>query len=197
MHFIIFVFLLYLCSLVFFMVFFFFFLMIRRPPRSTRTDTLFPYPTLFRSDSLDAVTELADHQFGGIGIDGLVDGRHDAHLHQRLDDVDAALGHATGEFLHGDGLGNDDVAQHLLLLRSVVLMMHALFALDAAAERSHRAHAFVVVQRLGDAELAAAAFGAIAARTRDRKSGVEGKSVAVRVDVGSRRIIKKKTQNQQ
>src|SRR3546814_4200346 len=28
-----------------------FFLMIRRPPRSTRTDTLFPYTTLFRSVS--------------------------------------------------------------------------------------------------------------------------------------------------
>src|SRR3546814_855838 len=28
---------------------FFFFLMRRRPPRSTRTDTLFPYTTLFRS----------------------------------------------------------------------------------------------------------------------------------------------------
>src|SRR3546814_385804 len=31
------------------MLFFFLFLMIRRPPRSTRTDTLFPYTTLFRS----------------------------------------------------------------------------------------------------------------------------------------------------
>src|SRR3546814_11687543 len=32
------------------MIFFFFFcLMIPRPPRSTRTDTLFPYTTLFRS----------------------------------------------------------------------------------------------------------------------------------------------------
>src|SRR3546814_8922918 len=28
---------------------YFFFLMLRRPPRSTRTDTLFPYTTLFRS----------------------------------------------------------------------------------------------------------------------------------------------------
>src|SRR3546814_14700273 len=28
---------------------YFFFLIIRRPPRSTRTDTLFPYTTLFRS----------------------------------------------------------------------------------------------------------------------------------------------------
>src|SRR3546814_11745795 len=34
-------------SLIFFL--FIFFLMIRRPPRSTRTDTLFPYTTLFRS----------------------------------------------------------------------------------------------------------------------------------------------------
>src|SRR3546814_947409 len=31
---------------------FFFFLMLRRPPRSTRTDTLFPYTTLFRSRRL-------------------------------------------------------------------------------------------------------------------------------------------------
>src|SRR3546814_12800297 len=34
---------------VFHMCTVFFFLMIRRPPRSTRTDTLFPYTTLFRS----------------------------------------------------------------------------------------------------------------------------------------------------
>src|SRR3546814_19069865 len=39
-----------LCCIV--ILFFFFFLMIRRPPRSTRTDTLFPYTTLFRSPSL-------------------------------------------------------------------------------------------------------------------------------------------------
>src|SRR3546814_10653738 len=31
---------------------YYFFLMIRRPPRSTRTDTLFPYTTLFRSASV-------------------------------------------------------------------------------------------------------------------------------------------------
>src|SRR3546814_16168836 len=36
----------YFCNLY---VFAFVFLMIRRPPRSTRTDTLFPYTTLFRS----------------------------------------------------------------------------------------------------------------------------------------------------
>src|SRR3546814_15322709 len=36
-----------LCLLLFLL---FFCLIIRRPPRSTRTDTLFPYTTLFRSD---------------------------------------------------------------------------------------------------------------------------------------------------
>src|SRR3546814_18623869 len=47
--------LLYTCSLFMLILIFvvlvsrFFFLMIRRPPRSTRTDTLFPYTTLFRS----------------------------------------------------------------------------------------------------------------------------------------------------
>src|SRR3546814_963091 len=44
-------------------MFSFFFLMIRRPPRSTRTDTLFPYTTLFRSSLLgtdDKVHGLAD-----------------------------------------------------------------------------------------------------------------------------------------
>src|SRR3546814_14928987 len=41
----------------------FFFVMIRRPPRSTRTDTLFPYTTLFRSDGdcLDQIRFALDH----------------------------------------------------------------------------------------------------------------------------------------
>src|SRR3546814_4869321 len=43
--------------------------MIRRPPRSTRTDTLFPYTTLFRS--LTGAGEWLDHigQTAGTGID--------------------------------------------------------------------------------------------------------------------------------
>src|SRR3546814_15338754 len=43
---------LFLCFVLLYFLFsvsLFFFLMIRRPPRSTRTDTLFPYTTLFRS----------------------------------------------------------------------------------------------------------------------------------------------------
>src|SRR3546814_19887016 len=41
--------LLWVVALIHFVFCCMFFLMIRRPPRSTRTDTLFPYTTLFRS----------------------------------------------------------------------------------------------------------------------------------------------------
>src|SRR3546814_8061159 len=53
----------------------FFFLMMRRPPRSTRTDTLFPYTTLFRSRHVErartssgtSVTSEANACVGGGG----------------------------------------------------------------------------------------------------------------------------------
>src|SRR3546814_9297567 len=38
----------------------------RRPPRSTRTATLFPYTTLFRSNISSSIGEAAE-RFGGIG----------------------------------------------------------------------------------------------------------------------------------
>src|SRR3546814_7983015 len=41
---------------------FIFFLMIRRPPRSTRTDTLFPYTTLFRSRLWSVATSVRSRQ---------------------------------------------------------------------------------------------------------------------------------------
>src|SRR3546814_11223783 len=44
--------------------------MIRRPPRSTRTDTLFPYTTLFRSaDRLMAEADAEDRHAAGSGGD--------------------------------------------------------------------------------------------------------------------------------
>src|SRR3546814_1918794 len=45
----------------------FFFLMLRRPPRSTRTCTLFPYTTLFRS-ALAVVAEGADRDGAFLGL---------------------------------------------------------------------------------------------------------------------------------
>src|SRR3546814_14406721 len=62
----------------------FFFLMIRRPPRSTRTDTLFPYTTLFRSVLADGA--VAD-ELGVPGVDlaqvGVAAGGERAHQVQR------------------------------------------------------------------------------------------------------------------
>src|SRR3546814_5938810 len=52
--------------------YFLFFLMIRRPPRSTRTDTLFPYTTLFRSVFVGL------RRPAGI-LDRLLGGRHAEH----------------------------------------------------------------------------------------------------------------------
>src|SRR3546814_3997837 len=40
--------------------------MIRRPPRSTRTDTIFPYTTLFRSDLVDGQVAGVEHQLAGV-----------------------------------------------------------------------------------------------------------------------------------
>src|SRR3546814_17777663 len=43
--------------------------MIRRPPRSTRTDTLFPYTTLFRSPALDDYARSVADAGRGLAID--------------------------------------------------------------------------------------------------------------------------------
>src|SRR3546814_16705648 len=41
--------------------------MIRRPPRSTRTDTLFPYTTLFRAGAAEAIERDAARRVGKAG----------------------------------------------------------------------------------------------------------------------------------
>src|SRR3546814_654365 len=67
--------------------------MLRRPPRSTRTDTLFPYTTLFRSMAAASVHHLSEFETyerlifndqNGLGLE-----------HERLPGAgrDAALGH--------------------------------------------------------------------------------------------------------
>src|SRR3546814_9061616 len=69
---------LWLCGLLFC-------LMIRRPPRSTRTDTLFPYSSLFRSQGRDAAVAGGDAPFGLTCLDGLMlrqaqhEGRSEEH----------------------------------------------------------------------------------------------------------------------
>src|SRR3546814_8156568 len=74
--------------------------MIRRPPRSTRTDTLFPYTTLFRSDGYAAALNL--DIAAGLDIAGQVcrTGRADEETAGRVDGAgarDAAVGRDEGE----------------------------------------------------------------------------------------------------
>src|SRR3546814_16927589 len=51
----------------------FFFLMVRRPPRSTRTDTLFPYTTLFRSLKQKGMSVLRQKSRGDMYIEAMVE----------------------------------------------------------------------------------------------------------------------------
>src|SRR3546814_3918250 len=59
------------------MLTYFFFLRIRRPPRSTRTDTLFPYTTLFRSgfpsNRLSVLGGISNGEILGFPLGGLSD----------------------------------------------------------------------------------------------------------------------------
>src|SRR3546814_8509240 len=52
--------------------------MIRRPPRSTRTDTLFPYTTLFRSDTNYEEIRYEGYGPGGVAVivEALTDNRN-------------------------------------------------------------------------------------------------------------------------
>src|SRR3546814_9222265 len=54
--------------------------MTRRPPRSTRTDTPFPYTTLFRSAAAAARRRLAGAAHGIEAVRALGDARHDLAL---------------------------------------------------------------------------------------------------------------------
>src|SRR3546814_8455000 len=80
---------------------FFFFLMIRRPPRSTRTDTLFPYTTLFRSDKGAGVRHPGRRHrllFGDAGAPECRGGRAPHHLGGRRRDLP---GHRPRRLLRG------------------------------------------------------------------------------------------------
>src|SRR3546814_13094928 len=87
--------------------------MIRRPPRSTRTDTLFPYTTLFRS-SWTPTGSSSCHQ----------EEPSDGGLDHRVEHRGAALGHALlaphlDRERHGDE-GLEDAEQVRVLVGDVV-----------------------------------------------------------------------------
>src|SRR3546814_3377983 len=105
--------------------------MIRRPPRSTRTDTLFPYTTLFRS-----LTTLADEAPEALALrahdhdDGPVDGRQvvDRHVagHVEADDQRALLGGGRSE-------------EHTSELQSLMRISYAVFCLKKKTKEQKNA----------------------------------------------------------
>src|SRR3546814_3837481 len=90
--------------------------MLRRPPRSTRTDTLFPYTTLFRSDQAVGDVFKIVQPFAQIGIGDM---RHAgagvaAHpLHRRF----------------GGQAGLDRSEEHTSELQSLMRISYAVFCL--------------------------------------------------------------------
>src|SRR3546814_6821537 len=120
-------------------MFLFFFLMIRRPPRSTRTDTLFPYTTLFRSDR-----DVAD--LTGQGSVGVVAGAGPQGAGGRaLDDHDVDFDRRDDE--PGEAVTDVDVAVEVVLLElwardlAVEPLLHPLLVevcVEGVADRADR-----------------------------------------------------------
>src|SRR3546814_14458222 len=100
--------------------FFVFFLMIRRPPRSTRTDTLFPYTTLFRSES-GAVVDGVSANHPGQPRD------HGPQRHQRQ----------SGR-QRDDGFGRSE--EHTSELQSLMRISYAVFCLKKKKKTTDHQH---------------------------------------------------------
>src|SRR3546814_4616365 len=96
--------------------------MIRRPPRSTRTDTLFPYTTLFRSrqDAVVGDRHEADRQHAGIAAVGL-QRSHFRVLQPRQRGARLVVEHAAGRSQRSE--------EHTSELQSLMRNSYAVFSL--------------------------------------------------------------------
>src|SRR3546814_13952659 len=148
--------------------------MIRRPPRSTRTDTLFPYTTLFRSDGHIFGHALLDRDPAGTDADRHQEQRqHDQH---QRDAVDAER--------PGEAAEQIEMLDELPLRAADVVIRpkdDAEREFDEGRDERNPAGSVRTEEQARDRR-----------RPRqDRKSVVEGTSGAVRVDIGGGRLIKK------
>src|SRR3546814_4884904 len=108
--------------------------MIRRPPRSTRTDTLFPYTTLFRSQPALASQEqqvavAAVQRFTRDPGDEVVDQRPDCDVAQRrCIGKDEAGGEAVRRFVRSE--------EHTSELQSLMRISYAVFCLKKKQKKT-------------------------------------------------------------
>src|SRR3546814_2518162 len=119
--------------------------MIRRPPRSTRTDTLFPYTTLFRSAQEHAVArgfhgsrdQRGEGRLPRPGTPDQGDGRPAGHVQGDVAQGEAALGVAeveptqvqVGHRPGRDGLPALRSEEHTSELQSLMRISYAVFCL--------------------------------------------------------------------
>src|SRR3546814_3880942 len=99
--------------------------MIRRPPRSTRTDTLFPYTTLFRSPEVHVAQHLIDARF--LVADELAQaflGRADDDHVLIVEGMDVEI--AVGLFLEQ----RERSEEHTSELQSLMRISYAVFCLQ-------------------------------------------------------------------
>src|SRR3546814_6954690 len=97
--------------------------MMRRPPIATRTDTPFPYTTLFRSARAVQV-----HAHARTGFDAAEDGTHkDDHALRRIDQRQQPL----GQVHRCDGIGEEQLRseEHTSELQSLMRISYAVFCL--------------------------------------------------------------------
>src|SRR3546814_8522424 len=114
--------------------------MIRRPPRSTRTDTLFPYTTLFRSDRGGGRHSRSPHCRCGRGADagGRYQERRPDRYTQRHDRAflpPAAGGarHFAGPSRSGAGKRSEE---HTSKLQSLMRISYAVFCLKKKTSKT-------------------------------------------------------------
>src|SRR3546814_8373671 len=110
--------------------FYFFFLMIRRPPRSTRTDTLFPYTTLFRSEFL----RLFRPASAASQLQGRADVPHDlTEGRQRVARLPATAGFPRSE-------------EHTSELQSLMRISYAVFCLKKNKQKNNTRYSRVIIK---------------------------------------------------
>src|SRR3546814_7819614 len=102
--------------------------MIRRPPRSTRTDTLFPYTTLFRSEHANRALAGTGIAIGGMQTQGFC---QIANALELLADAQQQL--AAAAFQPGVGIGLighvGRSEEHTSELQSLMRISYAVFCL--------------------------------------------------------------------
>src|SRR3546814_3204958 len=110
--------------------------MIRRPPRSTRTDTLFPYTTLFRSDGAGALEEHRldrDHHHRARQLPSQLIGHRKA-LQQRR------VGTETGAAVHPQRRAGTRSEEHTSELQSLMRISYAVFCLKKKTQTNTHTH---------------------------------------------------------